>query len=270
MRILVLGGEGQIGKPLCDYLRNKGHKVTSFDIKNSEFQDLRYKNTSNQQFAFQECDFVFYLASDVGGAKYLESRQNSYNFIEDNLAIMLNVFGQLKNNKKPFIFASSQMAEQCHSTYGNLKLLGEKMAKSIGGMYVRLWNVYGREESGDKSHVITDFIEQAKKGDIYCRTDGHEQRQFLHVDDLCVCFEHLMNNYGKMEKTESIDVSSFGWVKIREVAKIVADIFNCKAHFLDRGDNTQRNFMNEPKMNVLAFWQPKITLEDGITKLTQN
>ena len=269
MKILVLGGEGQIGKPVCDFFKGKGHKVTSFDIKNSEFQDLRYSSTTNQQQAFQDCDFVFYLASDVGGAKYLESKQDSYRFIEDNLRIMLNVFGQLNKYNKPFIFSSSQMAEQRHSNYGNLKLVGEKMTKALGGMYVRLWNVYGREESGDKSHVITDFIEQAKSGEIRCRTDGEEERQFLHVNDLCLCLEYLVENYKNLDKTESIDISSFSWVKIKDIAKICSDIFKCKISFTESKDKTQKNFKNEPKMNVLQFWSPQTYLKEGIKELSQ-
>jgi nucleoside-diphosphate-sugar epimerase len=268
MKILVLGGEGQIGKPVCNFFKNKGHKVTSFDIKNSEFQDLRFGSTTNQHVAFSDCDFVIYLASDVGGAKYLESKQDSYTFIENNLRIMLNVFGQLRRHKKPFIFSSSQMADQYHSTYGNLKLVGEKITKALGGMYVRLWNVYGREESGEKSHVITDFIEQAKSGEIRCMSDGEEERQFLHVDDLCSCLEYLVENYNTLDKSESIDISSFGWVKIKKIAEICADIFKCKAHFTDKKVNTQRDY-NEPKLNVLKFWEPKISLEEGIEKLSR-
>jgi nucleoside-diphosphate-sugar epimerase len=269
MKILVLGGEGQIGKPVCNFFREKGHKVVSFDIKNSEFQDLRYSRTTNQHLAFSECDFVIYLASDVGGAKYLESQQDSYLFIENNLRMMLNIFGQLKSFNKPFIFSSSQMAVQCHSTYGNLKLIGEKMTKALGGMYVRFWNIYGREESGDKSHVITDFIEQAKSGKITCRTDGQEERQFLHVDDLCACLEYLVDNYKDIDKSESIDISSFVWVKIKDIAEICADIFKCKISFSEKKDSTQKNFRNDPKFYALKFWQPKITLKEGILKLSK-
>lgn len=269
MNILVLGGEGQIGKPVCDFFKFKGHKVRSFDIKNSEFEDLRCTSRAIQHSVFSSCDFVFYFASDVGGAKYLESKQDSYDFIENNLRIMSNVFAQLKKHNLPFIFTSSQMAGQSHSTYGNLKLVGEKMSKALGGMYVRLWNVYGREESGDKSHVITDFIEQAKNGEIVCRTDGEEERQFLHVDDLCTCLEYLVDNYKDIDKSESIDISSFAWVKIKYIAEICADIFKCKVRFSDKKDSTQKNFRNDPKFYALRFWEPKITLKDGISRLSE-
>ena len=34
MKILVLGSEGQIGSYLTEYLREKGHEVTEFDVVN--------------------------------------------------------------------------------------------------------------------------------------------------------------------------------------------------------------------------------------------
>ena len=72
----------------------------------------------------------------------------------------------IKKYNKPVIFASSQMSELNHSSYGMLKLLGEKMTRDIGGVSARFWNVFGYEPDGEKSHVITDFIKMQlfKKG----------------------------------------------------------------------------------------------------------
>ena len=44
MRYLVLGSEGQIGKPLVNYLRAKGHNVEEYDYRKDSLQDLRYLN----------------------------------------------------------------------------------------------------------------------------------------------------------------------------------------------------------------------------------
>lgn len=267
MKILVLGGEGQIGKPVCDFLKSKKIKVISFDIKNNSFEDLR-KEHNGLEVAINSCDFVYYFASDVGGAKYLESKQDSFDFIKDNLLIMLNVFSLLKKYNKPFIFTSSQMAQQSHSTYGNLKLIGERFTKSLGGMYVRLWNVYGKEENNEKSHVITDFIHQAKTyGKIKCRTNGEEERQFLHVLDLCECLLTLTKNYDNITKEENIDISSFEWVKIKNIAEICKEIFNCEIELSNKYDATQKNYKNDPKKEILEIWNPKINIREGILSL---
>lgn len=268
MKILVLGSEGQIGNPVCKYLEAMGHKVIRYDIKRSDLEDLRVYNTSLQNFVFRSCDFVYYFASDVGGAKYLEDNQNSFEFIEDNILIMQNTFNLLKKYKKPFIFTSSQMAAQCHSTYGNLKLIGEKFTRSLGGMYVRLWNVYGREESGEKSHVITDFIHQAKtNGTILCRTNGEEERQFLHAEDLAKALLCLTEKYDEIDKSENIDISSFEWTKIIDVAYICSELLDVYYELSEDVDKNQKNQKNEPNKKILKFWKPEINLEEGIKKI---
>lgn len=268
MKILVLGSDGQIGKPVCDFLEKNNHEVIRVDIKRNRMHDLRYQNNTALHMAFNSCDFVYYFASDVGGAKYLEANQDSYKFIEDNLTIMKNVFSSLKEYNKPFIFTSSQMAGQPETTYGNLKLIGERYTKSLGGMFLRLWNVYGKEEDEEKSHVITDFINQAiNVGSVTCRTNGEEERQFLHVDDFCECILKLTEEYWSIDKTQSVDVSSFEWVSIKKIAEICSDIFKCEASFSERYDQTQKNYKNDPKKEILNIWQPKISIEEGIKKI---
>lgn len=269
MNILVLGSEGQIGKPVCEFLEKNGHKISRYDIKRTLLEDLR-RHTKPLEVAIQLSDFVYYFASDVGGAKYLESKQDSFEFIRDNLSIMQNTFGALEKYKKPFIFTSSQMAEQPDSTYGNLKLIGERYTKSLGGMFLRLWNVYGKEEDKEKSHVITDFIAQAKTGKIKCRTNGEEERQFLHVDDFCQCIWKLTQRYNNINKSKSIDVSSFQWTSIKDLADICCLLFSCTAEFTDTKDQTQKNYRNDPKRDILEIWNPTISIVQGIKKVAHD
>ena len=76
---------------------------------------------------------------------------------------MKNTFELLYKEKKRFIFATSQMSNMIYSSYGVLKRIGEDITKSLGGISVRFWNVYGIENDMEKSHVVTDFIIKAKK-----------------------------------------------------------------------------------------------------------
>jgi nucleoside-diphosphate-sugar epimerase len=204
MKILVLGSAGQIGKPTCKYLREMGHSVIEHDIKDSNYYDLREMGDGRLDVAMKYCDFVYYFASDVGGAKYLEANEHTHRFISDNMKIMVNVFDSLKYYNKPFIFTSSQMSELGHSSYGMLKKLGEKMTNDIGGLVVRLWNVYGPEEEEEKSHVITDFCKMAKHdGVIKMRTDGTESRQLLYARDCAECFLTLTEQYDTLDKSKN-------------------------------------------------------------------
>ena len=181
MNYLVLGSSGQIGSHLVSHLENQGSDVIQYDIVRDESEDLRLTSNKVLEKYIAECDFVFFLAFDVGGSRYLEKYQDSYDFISNNIKIMSNTFELLEKYSKPFIFTSSQMSDMGHSTYGLCKALGERFTDCIGGLNVRLWNVYGNEKDLEKSHVITDFINKAKNtSNINMLTNGKEERQFLH------------------------------------------------------------------------------------------
>ena len=152
---------------------------------------------------------MYFLAFDVGGSTYLKKYQNTYEFVSNNIKIMNNVFDLLKESDKPFIFASSQMANMLDSNYGLLKAIGESYTRALDGLIVRFWNVYGYESSPEKSHVITDFIEMARNnGEIKMRTDGQEERQLLYGDDAAYCLHILANEYGNVDRDQTLHITS--------------------------------------------------------------
>ena len=268
MRHLILGSSGQIGFHLTRYLKEKGEDVLEYDILNEDYQDLREKGNPLLESYMENSDIVHFLAFDVGGAKYLEQYQDSYHFMINNMKIMTNTFELLSKHNLPFIFASSQMSEMNYSTYGVLKSLGERLTRSLAGLVVRFWNVYGYEQDEEKSHVITDFIKMAKhEGEINMRTNGKESRQFLYADDACECLYKLSLQYPLVSRMKDLHVSSFKWNTINEVADIIDVLSSCKINRADREDQTQQNAMNEPSRDILEYWKPKTQLEEGITKL---
>ena len=144
-KVLILGSGGQIGAYLTEYLKKKDYDVREFDITNGEHQDMR--NIPNPELHRQvmTADFVFFLAFDVGGSRYLKKYQHTFDFVNNNTRIMANVFGLLEKYKKPFVFASSQMSNMSHSPYGTLKRVGELYTQTLNGLTVKFWNVYGIE-----------------------------------------------------------------------------------------------------------------------------
>lgn len=272
MKYLILGSEGQIGKYLVNYIRDKNHTVIEYDIKRTECEDLRLFEPNRElkhkllDYYIQQSDFVFFLAWDVGGSKYLLDAEFSFEFIQNNVAIMNSTFGLLKKYNKPFVFTSSQMAGMAHSTYGNTKIVGEKYTKALNGVCVRLWNVYGYEEVNKKSHVITDFVEMALKNNIIqIRTDGSEVRQFLYVEDCCEALFTLSKLYYQIPKNEDFHISSYTWISIEEIAKIISSFCNCEYIKGKLKDNVQMCMQEEPNTNIQKYWKPKTSIDDGVT-----
>ena len=268
-KYLVLGSSGQIGAHLIKYLRTRGHTAETFDIVDGDAYDLRIVNNTLLEKKISEADFVFFLAFDVGGSRYLAKYQNTFQFIENNIQIMSNTFNLLKKYNKSFIFTSTQMANMSHSSYGLLKSIGEKYTATLGGLVVKLWNVYGAENDYEKSHVITDFIIKASTHNkIDMISDGTEERQFLYVEDCCECLLTLAEKYDILSRDKKYDVSSFRWNTINEIALFVASNFeNVKILPSNEKDNVQQNKKNEPDRHILNFWKPTTNIEDGIKQI---
>jgi nucleoside-diphosphate-sugar epimerase len=259
--VLVLGSSGQIGFALKNYLSIK-YNVTEFDIERSLEEDLRNRYILDK--LLQDTDFVFFLAFDVGGSTYLKKYQDTKEFMDNNMKLMLYTFESLEKYKTPFIFASSQMANMSYSNYGILKHIGEKYTQMLNGILVKFWNVYGLEKDEKKFHVITDFIKSAKQNNhISIKTSGEEERQFLHADDCSSCLEILMNKYSELPRDKDYHITSFEWTKIIDIAKIISSISNT-TYSIGEAYDIQLNKKNEPDEYILNFWQPKITLENGI------
>ena len=265
MKYLVLGSSGQVGLELCKFLRNEGHDVTEFDIVNDQSQDLRIPEVLENYI--KETDFVMFLAFDVGGSRYLKKYQHTYEFIDNNARLTVNTFETIKKYNKPFIFASSQMANMSYSPYGVCKSLGEIYAKALNGLTVKFWNVYGPEHDLEKSHVITDFILKAKNGKIEMLTDGKEERQFLHAEDCSNCLMILSQKYDEIDREKNLHVTNFEWNTILDVANIIKDYIPCEILPSSEIDTVQLNKRNEPDPYILNFWKPEIGLKEGIKKI---
>lgn len=269
MKYLILGSAGQVGAELSKYL-SKDNQVINFDVEHHSHQDLRIPCAVDNYM--RDVDFVYFLAFDVGGSRYLAKHQNTFEFLDNNMKIMTNTFDSLKRMNKPFIFASSQMSNMNYSSYGVLKSIGEYYTKVLGGLTVKFWNVYGVEHDLEKSHVITDFLRGAKlNGRIDMLTDGMEERQMLHAADCCECLEILANQYDNISRDEELHITSFDWVKIIEIAEIIAKSFpGTVVNPAKSKDVVQQNKRNEPDGYILNYWQPKLTLEEGIKDIILN
>ena len=150
MRITILGSSGQIGAYLTEYLTKKGHDVRSFDKNDGDQYDMTKIPNPDLHARISTSEFVFFLAFDVGGSRYLKKYQHTFKFIDNNTRMMANAFKYLEQYKVPFVFASSQMSSMSYSPYGVMKRVGELYTKSLGGLIVKFWNVYGIEKDHEK------------------------------------------------------------------------------------------------------------------------
>ena len=272
-KILVLGSGGQVGAYLTEYLRCVDVEVMEFDITNGPDQDMTVIPNGELEAKIYMADFVYFLAFDVGGSHYLKKYQHTFNFIDNNTRLMANAFGLIEKYKKPFVFASSQMSNMSYSPYGVLKRVGELYTKSLGGLIVKFWNVYGIEKDMNKAHVITDFIRKGfETGVIDMMTDGTEAREFLYAEDCCEALETVMDEYDNLSCDDELHITTGVYTTVLEIASEIKSLFSSIGKEItitpaQSKDEVQKDARNEPDPYIKKFWKPKTSVPDGLQKV---
>lgn len=250
-RELILGGAGLLGSTLTKELQKRGHEAVSLDLKTG--CDLRYVDDE----PFRNCDRVWFLAWDTGGAKYIEARDSQHEQYKHNCELCARVFDMLSRTGKPFLFVSSQLAG-LPTAYGVTKAMAANWTRQLGGKVARLWNAYGWEQPDYRSHVITDLVLSGIKGNVRCMTDGSERRRFLYKSD---CVAALMKLFDGEQ--QSAEIAAAEWVTIRDVGEEIARQLNVATEF---GTIKGSECMIDPA-ETLPDWQPRVSLEEGIANV---
>ena len=272
-RILILGSGGQIGAYLTDYLNKIGYEVLEFDIVNGLHHDMTEIPNAELHRQIMRSHFVFFLAFDVGGSHYLKKYQHTFKFINNNARMMANVFGLLEKYDKPFVFASSQMSNMSYSPYGVMKRVGELYTKSLGGLIVKFWNVYGIEKDMEKAHVITDFIRKGfETGVIDMMTDGTESREFLYAEDCCEGLEAVMGNYDRLTSDDELHITTGNSTTILEIAQSIQKLFSNIGKEVvikpaESKDEVQKDAKNVSDPYIQKFWRSTTSVKEGLTKV---
>ena len=206
---------------------------------------------------FEECDRVWFLAWDTGGAKYLEAEDQQHEQYKNNCELSLRIFDALARTKKPFIFTTSQLAG-LPNAYGTTKLVAWHWALHLGGKVARLWNVYGWEHPDARSHVVTDLVLSGLRGRVKCMTNGEEKRLFLYKTD---CVAALLTLFDSSLQTA--EIAGPKWLKIREVAEEIALQLNVE---IGLGEARGSEVPIDPR-ELLPNWEPRVPLAEGIAKV---
>ena len=262
-RYLVLGGSGFIGTYLVNYLTNLGNIVDNIDLKQNPSNDLRFLKINN----LKNYDGCFFLAWDVGGAKYLSAVATWQAQFRNNISLIHNVFPQLHESQTPFLFVSSQLSGLDNSPYSLTKKVAENYCLTLENCVVaRQWNAYGSIEEYDiKSHVISDVISQALKNKVIrLLTTGTEFRKFVHLDDICRGYLQLIkdkNNYQKI-----YDVVDGPYISIFSIAEIVSNLTGAEIIIGKKSVYTPQI----SEIEKIPNWEARIGINDGIKNILES
>jgi len=299
-RILITGGAGFIGSPLCEELLNEGNEVICVDnfftgrkrniihlLGNPYFEIIRHDITFP---LYVEVDEIYNLACPASPIYY---RIDPVQTTKTSVMGAINMLGLAKRLKIKILHASTsevygdpEVHPQLESYRGNVNPIGpracydegKRCAETLFFDYkrqhnlkikvVRIFNTYGPRMRPDDGRVISNFIVQALKGeDITIYGDGSQTRSFCYVDDLVEGIIKMMNS--RDEFIGPVNLGNPIEFSILDLAKKIIIFTHSKSKIiykpLPEDDPKQR----QPNIDLAKKelnWEPKILFKEGIKK----
>ena len=299
-RILVTGGAGFIGSHLCDHLVASGAEVLCVDnfftgqrrnIKHlldcRNFEFLRHDITFP---LFVEVDRVYNLACPASPISYQRAPVQT---TKTSVMGAINMLGLAKRLHVPVLQASTSEVygdptqhPQTESYWGNVNPVGpracydegKRCAETLFFDYrrqleltikiARIFNTYGPRLHAEDGRVVSNFILQALKNeDITLYGDGRQTRSFCYVDDLVAGLAALMAT--PPEVTGPVNLGNPEEITIATLAETIVRLTNSRSRIVFMplpGDDPQQRQPDIAKARELLGWQPKVGLEDGLTR----
>jgi GDP-L-fucose synthase len=250
-RVLVTGGAGFLGAPVCRLLRERD--VADVIVPRRAEYDLTDAATVARLFDAARPDVVLHLAAEVGGIG--ANRDNPGRFFYANMAMGLNVVEQarLRGVQKlvqvgtvcsypkftPVPFSEDNLwdgyPEETNAPYGVAKkallvmLEAYREQYDFPGIFLMPTNLYGPRDNFDpqSSHVIPALIRKCEEarvaGDpsVTCWGTGSASREFLYVDD---CARAIIAATEHYDSPEPVNIGVGKEITIRELVELIARV----------------------------------------------
>ena len=225
-KILVLGGNGFLGRNLCTYLADRGEDVYSFDMSLPEQKDKRIKYITGDFFddytletIIKGMDVIYHAICTLNPGNSNDKCIVGY---ERDFVQTAKLCYYLKDTDCRMIFFSSggtvygnQEQQPIREDavpvpinhYGNLKLCVENTIRTFNFqmkknmLVARISNPYG---PGQDYHKGVGFIDAAIKRALNGETieiwgEGNNVRDYIYIDDLCRMLYALVDYHGEHE-----------------------------------------------------------------------
>ena len=295
-RIVVTGGAGFLGGPLCRMLDQRGCRNVIVP-RRSEY-DMTREPDVERLYRDANPDVVLHLAAEVGGIG--ANMDNPGRFFYANMSMSLHLIehARLSGIDKfvqvgtvcaypkhtPVPFKEDDLwngyPEETNAPYGIAKkaalvmLDGYHRQYGLAGAYVLPVNLYGPGDNFElhSSHVIPALIrkcvEAIDRGDerVQCWGTGTVSREFLYVDDAA---EAIIRAAERMDEPVPINLGTGREIPIREVAELIARLTGFKGELswdTTKPDGQPRRCLDTQRASELLDWQPQVDLEEGLQR----
>ena len=300
MKILVTGGAGFIGSHIAEYLVQRGDDVTVLDNLITGSKENLTKISDKINFVngdIRDHKLLEKLVSDTTGVFHeaaLASVQQSFSmkdeYIDVNVAGTENIFKLAKEYGFKIVYASSSSVygnpkkipvkeddeRKPINPYAKTKLDGEDLAKKYSEIGVkviglRYFNVFGKRQSKEYAGVIKLFLQRIQqKKSPKINGDGLQTRDFVHIDDVVKAnvlamdsdINHRFLNVGSGLPTSVLDLANL----IIEVSGLSLE----PIHGPELSGDVRATQADIKLIRKLLNWEPKMKLDDWLTKIISN
>ncbi len=298
-RIVVTGGAGFLGRPLCRKLDERGCRDVIVP-RRSEY-DLTREQDVQRLYRDARPEVVLHLAAEVGGIGANMDNPGRFFFANMSMALHLIEHARLSGVTKfvqvgtvcaypkhtPVPFKEDDLwngyPEETNAPYGIAKkaalvmLDGYHRQYGLAGAFVLPVNLYGPGDNFDlhTSHVIPAVIrkcvEAVERGDerVECWGTGTISREFLYVDDAA---EAIIRAAERMTEPVPINLATGREIPIRELAELIARLTGFRGELCwDTGkpDGQPRRWLDTGRARELLDWQAQVDLEEGLRRTVQ-
>jgi UDP-glucuronate decarboxylase len=300
-KILVTGGAGFLGSHLCERLLAAGHEVLCVDnyftgaktniahlLGNPCFEALRHDVTFP---LYVEVDEIYNLACPASPVHYqhdpVQTTKTSVHGAINMLGLAKRVRARILQASTSEVYGDPEVHPQTESYWGRVNPIGSRSCYDEGKRcaetlffdywrqhrlrvkVVRIFNTYGPRMHPSDGRVVSNFIVQALRGeDITIFGEGSQTRSFCYVDDLIEGLMRMMATEDRV--TGPMNLGNPHEVTMRELAATIVRLTGSSSRLVLRplpaDDPRQRRPDITLAQNELQAWQPRVALEDGLTK----
>lgn len=296
--IVVTGGAGFLGSHLIDRLIARGDDVVCVDNLFTGRKDNIRHLIGNPQFEFirhdivnplyVECDQIYNLACPASPVSY---QYNPIKTIKTSSVGTVNVLGLAKRCQARILHASTseiygdpEVHPQTEDYWGHVSSTGprscydegKRVAESLCVNYnrshgvetriIRIFNTYGPRMDPNDGRVVSNFINQALRGqDISVYGDGSQTRSFCYVDDLIDGMIRLMD---QDETTEPVNIGNPVETSMLELAQTVIELIGSESkivHMPLPKDDPTRRCPDITRAKTYLEWEPRVPLANGLS-----
>ena len=298
-RIVITGAAGFIGSHLSEALLDRGHSVVGIDnLLTGDTANIAH--LANRDFVFVKHDVTNYINVDgpVDAVLHWASPASPIDYLELPIPTLKvgalgthKALGLAKAKHARFVIASTSEVygdplehPQKETYWGNVNPIGprgvydeaKRFAEAMTTAYhryhgldakiVRIFNTYGPRMRLRDGRAVPAFMSQALTGeDVTIFGSGQQTRSFCYVTDLVDGIIRLMES----DINEPVNIGNPQEMTIEEIARTIIRLTGSRSRIVYRPLPEDDPKVRQPditRARTLLGWEPKVGLEDGLTR----